>query len=64
LAIIPNSGPEHTVWVVYDLRDPDQWEQAREDRQPWAKGLSEVHTLDVDHILIAFYPGGALEAAA
>jgi len=49
--------PGHPVWVIYDLRDPDQWERARDDRQTWGRGISEVHALDLDHILIAFYTG-------
>jgi hypothetical protein len=53
-----------TAWVAYDLRDPDQWEQARQDREAWGKGRSTVHTLDPDHILIMFYPGGAGSQAA
>jgi hypothetical protein len=59
----PKSRPEHTVWVFYDLRDPDQWEGARSDREAWGRGLSEVYSLDTDHIVIAFYPGGAEVAA-
>jgi hypothetical protein len=62
--MIPESWPERTVWVAYDLRDPDQWEQARQDREAWGKALATVHTLDVDHVVIAFYPGGAGSQAA
>ncbi len=61
---IAEAAPEHTVWVVYDLRDPDQWERAREDREAWGRGFSEVHTLDTDHILIEFGPGGGRRRAA
>jgi hypothetical protein len=50
--------------VVYDLEDPDSWEQAHEDRAAWGKELTEIHTLDNNHVAIVFKPGGALEASA
>jgi hypothetical protein len=52
-----------TLWVAYDLRDPDQWEQARQDLESWGKALATVHTLDPDHVLIMFHPGGAVSQA-
>jgi hypothetical protein len=52
------------IVVVYDLGDPDQWEQARRDRERWGRSLSEVHALDADHIAIVFEPRGALEESA
>ena len=57
---IAENAPGGTVWVVYDLTDRDQWQQAREDRAAWGRGLSDIHRLDVDHILIVFYAGGEL----
>jgi hypothetical protein len=56
--------PGQPIWVVYDLRDPDQWERTRDDRDTWGRGLSEVHSLDLDHVVIVFYPGGAGSRAA
>jgi hypothetical protein len=60
--------PRTGIVVVYDLREPDSWEQAREDRRAWGKELTEIYTLiytlDNDHVIIAFKPGAALEAAA
>ena len=65
MGIILDRRPGDTVWVLYDLRDPDHWQRAREDREEWGRGLSDVHPLDHDHVLITFYPGGAgAEAAA
>jgi hypothetical protein len=56
---------EEAVFVVYDLRDPDAWTRAREQRAAWGRWRSEIHELDNDHIVIAFRgAGGALEAAS
>jgi hypothetical protein len=57
--MVHDECPSRTLWVAYDLRDPDQWEQARQDREAWGKALATVHTLDLDHVLIMFHPGGA-----
>jgi hypothetical protein len=57
--MVHDGCPPRTVWVVYDLRDPGQWEQARQDREAWGRGFSEVYSLDCDHVLIIFRPGGA-----
>jgi hypothetical protein len=57
--MVHDGCPSRTLWVAYDLRDPDQWEGARSDREAWGRGFSDVHALDADHILIAFHPGGA-----
>jgi hypothetical protein len=62
--MVHDGCPPRTVWVVYDLRDPDQWEQARQDREAWGKALATVHTLDPDHVLIMFHPGGGESPAA
>jgi hypothetical protein len=50
--------------VVYDLEEPDSWEQAREDRAAQGKELTEIYTLDSNHVAMVFKPGGALEASA
>jgi hypothetical protein len=50
--------------VIYDLRDPKQWEQAGRDRRTWGRSQSEAHTLDNDPIIIEFKAGGALERSA
>ncbi len=63
--ILSESRPEHTgIMIVFDLEDPDSWEQAREDRAAWGKELTEIHTLDNNHVAIVFMPGGTLEASA
>jgi hypothetical protein len=62
MSILPDESLERIG--VYDLRDADQWEQAREDRERWGRSRSEVHALDTDHIAIEFKPGGTLEASA
>jgi len=55
--------PRTGIVVVYDLREPDSWEQAREDRGAWGKKLTEIHRLGNDHVVIEFKPSGTLEAS-
>jgi hypothetical protein len=62
--MIPESCPEHTVLVVYDLRDPDQFKSARADIEAWGGKLTTTYALDCDHIVVAFDPGGGARAAA
>lgn len=65
--IVPDEEGRRTeFWVVYDLADAEQWTRAGEDRRAWGRGMSQVFTLDTDHIVIVFRPGGAtgLEASA
>jgi hypothetical protein len=64
--ILPEARPEHIgpVVKVYDLRDPDAWERAGRERAAWGRQWSEIHRLDIDHIIIEFKPGGAREVSA
>jgi hypothetical protein len=64
LIVHDSPEPRTGIVVVYDLGDPDSWEQAREDRGAWGKELTEIHRLDNNHVAIEFKPGGALEASA
>lgn len=57
-------APRTGIMVVYDLEEPDSWEQAREDRAAQGKELTEIYTLDSNHVAMVFKPGGALEASA
>ena len=50
------------ILVLYDLRNPAQWTAAGEDRRAWGRERTAIHTLDLDHIIIEFLPGGALGA--
>lgn len=50
--------------VLYDLRDPEAWARARRERAAWGKSRTPIHTLDNDHIILEFRPGGAQEAKA
>jgi hypothetical protein len=62
--IIPKSGPEDTgIIKIYDLRDPDSWEQAGRERDAWGRQWAQIHRLDNDHVIIEFKPG-VLEASA
>ena len=64
--MLPEARPEHIGAVVkmYDLRDPEAWERAERERAAWGRLWTEIHTLDNDHVIIVFKPGGALEASA
>ena len=62
---IPDAGPRHTDRVtVYDLRDPEAGAQASADVDAWGRQWTEIHSLDNDHVVIAFKPRGSLEAAS
>ena len=56
--------PRTGIVVVYDLREPGSWEQARDERAAWGKELTKIHTLDNNHVAIVFGPAGALEVSA
>jgi hypothetical protein len=58
------TAPRTGIVVVYDLGEPGSWEQACEDRAAWGKELTEIHTLNNNHVAIEFKPGGELEASA
>ncbi len=61
MSIISKRERANSLWIMYDLSDPNQFAQASEDRRAWGKRLTEVHELDNDHILIHFFhPGGAM----
>ena len=65
MAILPPSGPEHTgIMKIYDLPDPEAWGLAGRERAAWGRQLTEIHTLNNDHIIIEFKLGDALEAAS
>ena len=55
---------DEAVFVVYDLRDPDAWTRAREQRAAWGRGRTEIYALDNDHVIIEFRAGGALGESA
>lgn len=55
--------PESTL-VVYDLRDAEAWARAGRECRAWGLGMIEIHELDLDHVLIEFKAGGALEKSA
>jgi hypothetical protein len=55
---------ETSTPVLYDLRDPEQWEQARRAQRAWGRHQTEIHTRTNDVIVIEFKAGGALEASA
>ncbi len=55
---------KRTIWVLYDLRDAQQWKQAGRDRRTWGHEMTKIHTVTNDVIVIEFLAGGALEASA
>lgn len=50
--------------VIYDLRVPEAWERAGRDRKAWGQEYAVIHTIDNDHVVIEFRPGGALGVSA
>lgn len=50
--------------VIFDLRDPEAWEQAGRARRAWGRGMTEIYEIGPDHIIIEFRAGGALEESA
>ncbi len=65
MQLYPNNADE-AIAVLFDLRDPEAWERAGRERRAWGRKLTTIHTLDNDHVVIVFLPGGAadLEASA
>ena len=53
-----------SVFVLFDLRDPDAWNRAHRERAAWGRHKTGIHTIDNDHIILEFRPGGALDAVA
>jgi hypothetical protein len=60
--MLPEVRPEHTVVVLYDLREG--WDEALADRERWGREHTDVYPMGLDHVLLVFRPGGAMEAAA
>ena len=44
------------VAIVYDLRDPDQWQAAHRHRAFWGKLYTDIHPLDLDRVALVFRP--------
>jgi hypothetical protein len=49
---------ENVAIVVYDLRDPDQWQAAHRHRAFWGKLYTDIHALGYDHIALVFRSAG------
>jgi hypothetical protein len=49
---------ESVAIVVYDLRDPDQWQGAHRHRATWGKLYTCIYPLDYDHIALVFRSAG------
>jgi len=47
---------ESVAIVVYDLRDPDQWQAAHRHRASWGRLYTDVVNLDIDHVALVFRP--------
>ena len=50
---------EHTTWVLYDLQDPEAFEQARRDRKAWGREYTTLYSMGLDHVLVVFCLGRA-----
>jgi hypothetical protein len=46
------------VVIIYDLRDPDQWQAAGRHRGYWGKLYTDIYPLDYDHIALVFRSAG------
>lgn len=55
---------ESSILILFDLKDPEQWERSGRERRAWGREHSEIHTITNDIIIIEFRAGGALEASA
>ena len=65
MPILPEAADDRgEVLMLYDLRDPDAWQQAHDDRRAWGKPWCDIFDLDQDHVVLRFRPGGALEGSA
>lgn len=66
MGIIPEDNLE--TWVLYDLRVLSAWERASADREAWGRGMTDVHCMGLNHVLITFGPVNAgssdMEAAS
>lgn len=49
---------DKAVWVLFDLRVLDTEQRARRVIAAWGREHTRVHTLDPDHVAVAFLPGG------
>jgi hypothetical protein len=41
---------------IYDLRDPDALRASHRHRGYWGKLYTEIHPLDLDHVVFVFRP--------
>jgi hypothetical protein len=58
--VYPISAGESTL-VLYDLRDPEAWKRAGRERAGWSNRRAKVHAVGLEHIVIEYMAGGALE---
>jgi hypothetical protein len=42
--------------IIYDLRDPGQWQAAHRHRSFWGKLYTDVNALSDDRVLLVFRP--------
>ncbi len=54
----PRTYQPEAFAIVYDLRDAGAWERVRLHRGMWGKLYTDVHTLDTEHVVLVFRPGG------
>ena len=60
--MLAETWSEHTMIVLYDLRE--SFEEARADWERWGREHSDVFLMGLEHVLVAFHPGEAVETAA
>ena len=59
--VYPNES--ESIWVLYDLRDPEACEHLHEQRGLWQE-LSDLAALGPDHMVLTIRPGAAVQEAA
>lgn len=58
------TGHQESILILYDLRDAAAWQQAGRDREAWGREYSAIYSLDNNHVIIEFRPGGAQKVSA
>jgi hypothetical protein len=55
--MLPDWWSEDTTLVVYDLGNPQALEQARAHRALWGRRFTDVYSVGLNHVVLAFRPG-------
>jgi hypothetical protein len=53
--MIPELNRQHTVLVLYDLRDPEAWTEAHAASERWGRERTSGYPIDLDHVVVEFH---------